>query len=306
MQEADFPMVYCIVDDASTDNEPNVLRAWAENNLDLYEDGIACCDKLDYGELIVAPLKVRHNSLFVILLLSHNHKQAGKSKLRYLTEWMDNSKYSALCEGDDYWSDPSKLAKQVEILESDSEIGLCYARAKVYDDDSHSFSKEIKGHKFDTFEQQLMWNYIPSLTVCMRSEMRIRYESEKKNWQEASTWRMGDYPKWLWFCLNSKVSFLDEVVAVYRVSQGTFSRPKTLSSQKAFIDSTYSIKMHFAQMAKTNTKVLNKIKLDMNKEIAYTYINNFEYTHAQNVIKEIPFIYRIRILLYFIKKRLFS
>lgn len=198
-----------------------------------------------------------------------------------------------------------KLAKQVEILESDSGIGLCYASAKVYDEDSHSFSKEIKGHKFETFEQQLMWNYIPTLTVCMRTDMRMQYDAEKKNWEEANSWKMGDYPLWLWFCVKSKVSFLDDVVAVYRVSPGTASRPKSLSSQKTFIESTYSIRMHFAKLAETNTKVINKIKLDRDKELAYTYINNFEYKHAHNKIKEIPFLYRIRIFLYYIKRRLF-
>ena len=305
IQEADFSMVYCIVDDASTDDEPNILRTWAENNLDLNEDGVSYREILDYGEIIVAHLKDKHNSLFVILLLSSNHKQAGKSKLQYISEWLNNSKYIAICEGDDYWTDPQKLAKQVKILESDSEIGLCYASAKVYDEDSHSFSKEIKGHRFESFEQQLLWNYIPTLTVCMRTDLRKRYEIEKRSWEEAKTWKMGDYPTWLWFCLNSKVSFLDEVVAVYRVSPGTASRPKTLAEQKAFADSTYSIQMHFATAANVDIETLDLIKRSWRKALTYIYINNDEYGRGLEEAKILPPLQRVHVLLYILKKRWF-
>lgn len=306
-QQTTFPYVCGIIDDASTDGEPTLLRQYLHDYFEIKEPALVKKKETDDYIMVFARHKENVNCYFVVYFLKYNHYQAGKKpKLPYVSQWLYGSKYYAICEGDDYWTDPQKLAKQVKILESDSEIGLCYASAKVYDEDSHSFSKEIKGHGFESFEQQLLWNYIPTLTVCMRTDLRKRYEIEKRSWEEAKTWKMGDYPVWLWFCLNSKVSFLDEVVAVYRVSPGTASRPKTLAEQKAFADSTYSIQMHFAKLAKADSKITDKIEMDSKKRLAYTYINNGEYKEGLAEAKKLPFLPFVRVMLYLIKIRLFK
>lgn len=306
-QQTSFPYVCGIIDDASTDGEPALLHQYLQDHFIMNDTAQVKKEETDDYVMLFTRHKDNVNCFFVVYTLKYNHYQAGKKpKLPYVSQWLYSSKYYALCEGDDYWTDPQKLAKQVEILESDSEIGLCYASAKVYDEDSHSFSKEIKGHKFETFEQQLMWNYIPTLTVCMRTDMRMQYESEKRNWEEASSWKMGDYPLWLWFCVKSKVSFLDDVVAVYRVSPGTASRPKSMAGEKAFIDSTYSIRMHFARMANVNEKIMKKIKNERNSALAYMYINYGKMEEALAAIKIIPLKNKPRVLLYLIKKRLLS
>ena len=305
VQETTFPFVCTIVDDASTDGEAEVIKRYLADYFDLKNSAVTRCEETDFYTLNFAQHKTNKNCFFAVLFLKENHYQIKKSKTPYLVEWNNNAKYYAICEGDDYWSDPNKLQKQVGILESDQRIGLCYAKAKVYDERKKTFSDEIKGHEFESFEQLLTWNYIPTLTVCMRTDMRNRYLIEKKSWEEAEKWKMGDYPMWLWFCLNSKIVFFDEIVAVYRVSSNTVSRQNSLSGQEAFLDSTYSIRLHFAKMGKVNDELLKRIKSDYAKNKAFLYIYNGEYQKSKAMIKEVPFFRRGRIWLSLIKNRCF-
>lgn len=139
LQETSFPCVYIVIDDASTDGEPEILCNWAEENLAL--DDEAPFVSLPYGKRYVAYHKDRPNSLFVILLLYENH-YGKKSKIPYVSEWFDSSKYYAVCEGDDYWTDPKKLQIQVEFLETHPEYLFCCHRYKILEQNSGRFLRE--------------------------------------------------------------------------------------------------------------------------------------------------------------------
>ena len=117
-QQTDFPVVYTIVDDASTDGEPKILRDYFNDNFDVDDSAVAYQEKADFGTVFYAQHKVNKNCFFAILLLNENHYRQKKSKLPYLTRWNDHAKYVALCEGDDYWIDPLKLQRQVDYMES--------------------------------------------------------------------------------------------------------------------------------------------------------------------------------------------
>ena len=59
--------------------------------------------------------------LFAVIYHWENRFSEKKCKAPYLKECM-GTRYAALCEGDDYWIDPLKLQKQVDIFEADDSL----------------------------------------------------------------------------------------------------------------------------------------------------------------------------------------
>lgn len=121
MQQTDFPFVCVIVDDASTDGEPEVIKKYLAEHFEkpYREEGT------DYANIICAHHKTNINCDFAVLLLKYNHYSIKKSKMGYISEWLNQVKYQALCEGDDYWIHPQKLQKQVDVLEKNDEVNMC-------------------------------------------------------------------------------------------------------------------------------------------------------------------------------------
>ncbi len=96
IQKTEFPVEIIIYDDASTDGTADIIRAYAEK----------------YPDRITA------------ILQSENQWSKGKTLLDFLFS-KANGEYIAICEGDDYWTDPLKLQKQVQAMKEHPELDVC-------------------------------------------------------------------------------------------------------------------------------------------------------------------------------------
>jgi glycosyltransferase involved in cell wall biosynthesis len=84
-------------------------------------------------------------------------------------------KYIAFCEGDDYWIDPSKLQKQVEFLEANSDFIASYHDVKVVDFQGELIqqSKNSSLYKVDISRTSLLKGRVMSLlTLCFRNVIK--------------------------------------------------------------------------------------------------------------------------------------
>lgn len=125
MQQTDFPFVCCIVDDASTDGEQEVIKKYMDMHFDYSPNSVSFEKETDYAYIHYAQHKENKNCYFAVLLLKENHYSKGKSKLGYLKEWTEGVSYVALCEGDDYWICVDKIQKQAGILDSNHFVDMC-------------------------------------------------------------------------------------------------------------------------------------------------------------------------------------
>ena len=154
MQQTTFPFVCTIVDDYSSDGEQEAIQRYIEQNFDLSDANIAYQRETEYAHITFARHKTNLNCFFAILYLKYNHYSLKRNKLSYLAEWLDDVDYAALCEGDDYWIDPSKLQKQVDYLDAHPDCGLVHTQAKVYVEKSKSFTKRLIGFDFDDIDRK--------------------------------------------------------------------------------------------------------------------------------------------------------
>ena len=106
MQETDFPFEIIVHDDASTDGTAKIIREYEEK----------------YPRLIRT-----------IIQSENQYSKAGLINPRFVFP-RARGKYLALCEGDDYWTDPLKLQKQVTFLEENPDYVITYSDFQPFDE----------------------------------------------------------------------------------------------------------------------------------------------------------------------------
>ena len=241
IQQTSFPINTVVVDDASTDGEPDILCHWAAENLELTVDGTAERET-DDARIIEAKLKGNQNHTFVIILLRENHHSRKRPKQRYMAEWVNAAKYHALCEGDDYWIDPQKLQKQVEFMEKHPGHSLCFC----------SFKK-----LFPTGETRIIKRYGDNLEECPMEDiilggggyMATNSMMYRRNMYVSYTsWAIGcpisDGPITLTLASVGLVGYLTDVMCVYRVSAvGSWSSSMSSNAESRRIHHLAMVKM---------------------------------------------------------------
>ena len=141
MQETDFPFIAAVVDDASTDGEQEVINRYLQEHFDL-SDKDAYINNAEEGIYTYARHKTNTNCYILSLNLKKNlFKQKGaKSKL--IARWVEGVIYRAECEGDDYWTDPLKLKRQVDFMDSHPDYAFCCHRFVIYEQNRGIYRQE--------------------------------------------------------------------------------------------------------------------------------------------------------------------
>ncbi len=165
-----------------------------------------------------------------------------------------SGKYIMECGGDDWWF-PEKLVKQISYMESNPNTGMCYGKAKCYDENGNSLNYEV-GNSINSLEELLSINQIPACSVCFRKELADKYIIDIS--PENKMWRMEDYPMWIWMMKNSNIHFIDDYLAAYRIITDSVSRSSNIEKQISFEENTWEIRKFFAEKYGINIKTFDR------------------------------------------------
>ena len=215
MQQTDFPFVCAIVDDASSDGEPEVIRKYVEEYFDFSDGSESYKKETDYAHIIYAQHKTNENCYFAVLFLKENHYSSRKPKMQYLSEWRDKCDYEALCEGDDYWIDSKKLQKQVDYMNNHSDCSLCCHahRTQLVNQftEVYRYCKNIDECSMDDMIQ-LGGSFMATNSMFIR----LSQFHDKPEWFKMSP--VGDMVTMYLLAIRGKVCYLNEIMSVYRLS----------------------------------------------------------------------------------------
>ena len=185
-QETDVPFQVVVIDDASTDATPDIVRGLRDRH----------------------PERVR---------LAFNQVNENSNR-RFRDEWERcGSEYVAVLDGDDYWTSTAKLARLVAVLEERPECAICFHDVEVVPDDPEHLAWLNNGPDWNRplgIDDLWTTNFIAGCSPVLRRSLLPRLPS----WYDDLP--MGDWPLYLLCADRGSIAFVDEVMGVYRLHAG--------------------------------------------------------------------------------------
>lgn len=254
MQKTNFKFEVLIHDDASTDGTEEIIREY----------------EAKYPDIIKA------------LYEEENQYVLGRRGSKTFNYPRAKGKYIALCEGDDYWTDPYKLQKQVDFLEenddyvlSNTDVCFLYEESQYY---LNNYNKKKKIENFTgdvSLEKILNGNYvIRTVSVLCRTKNVLDYINSDFQRKMSMYLLMGDTPLWAFLSLYGKFHYIKESTAVYRKNKGSVSNQLSVSSSVKFTLSSYIMRCFFVKEYPElfSLSFQRKMKIKYNKAVVNAYL----------------------------------
>lgn len=254
MQETNYSCEVLVHDDASTDNTADIIRRF----------------EFQYPE-IINPIYQTVNQF--------SQKKRVFSRIQLSRA---KGKYIALCEGDDYWTDPYKLQKQVDFLEANEDVAICIHNMKVIHEGNTKksrLSNSPNRKEISTIEDLAYGNFICTASCVYRNNLFPEIPSWFANCP------VGDYPMHMLNAQFGKIKYFNEVMGVRRIHKGgVWSSKSDIHNSINKIELMDLMKHHF-------TPAVNKILMEVQNRVAEKLMLHFKdqpdkYTYYTNKILE--------------------
>ncbi len=183
-QKVNFKFEVIVHDDASTDASAEIIREFEEK----YPD-------------IIKPI-----------YQTKNQYSQGISVMKEFLFPRVRGKYIASCEGDDYWTDDSKLQRQFDFLEEHPDYSMVAHLTRVVDDDDN-FMCEFSTDKKTTYEKGEL---IENLDAFQTSSFFYRAEARNKNSEFLDRSPAFDYVTKSVLSTEGKIYIIQRTMSAYR------------------------------------------------------------------------------------------
>lgn len=192
-QRTNFPFEIVIGEDESSDRTRDICLAYAKK----------------YPKLIRLFLHNRKNNI----------KINGKASAKFQGTYSMNKcrgKYMAICEGDDYWTDPYKLQKQVDFLEKNSDYSACVHSAKIWNQTVQSW--QVSKYENYLVDFDLSWGQILKESGAVFPTCSLMFHTRKLTIpKDLFDFPGGDLVMIGFLAIEGKVRFLADSMAIYRI-----------------------------------------------------------------------------------------
>lgn len=198
-QKTNFDFEIIIIDDASTDHSYEIIQEY-QNKF---------------------PEKVRTFRNEVNLGITRTWKKVCQEA---------KGQYIARCDSDDFWTDPLKLQKQVDLLDASTDSLWSNTEFDMVDLDGNIFQKDAFANKalplIDSYEEMLVMKGMTMASTWLVDTALMQDVSA----QISDTATDDTFELQLELFKRTKISFLSDSTTVYRMNLGSDSKPMTLET----------------------------------------------------------------------------
>lgn len=273
-QQTDFPFELIIGEDCSTDRTREIC--------------------LEYQK--------KFPSIIRILISDNNVGMINNGRR---TSGACRGKYIAFCEGDDYWHNPLKLKKQVEYLETYQDVGLIHS-----DVDRHivELNKTIPNYYRDRINthspregvalicDMISSNYI--VTTCSAVVRRQLLEDihAECQYEFSNKFMMTDTQTWIEVAHRSKIAYLSESLATYRVLPESACRSKDAIKYLRFNKNAFEMLIHYtSKYTGSASFALRKLLAGRRIDTLLDFANQQQFPELAKEARVLAVEYRVRL-----------
>lgn len=191
-QKTNFPVEVVVGDDFSADNTLNIIKSYSSSQ-----------------NIHIRILERRIGD-------EYWKKRQEKGRLYNFINILENcqGKYVALLDGDDYWTNPLKLQKQVDFMERNEDCSIVFHACNRIQGNVPKIIRHTGSTKMDLNDYLIEQPFTATASLVFKSKVINRYEA----------WMLklfaGDFVLRYLALLEGKMGYINEVMCVYNKGVG--------------------------------------------------------------------------------------